>query len=70
MHVVYDNITFKHILLPIWLSAYRYNTKVYRFIINGESGEVQGQRPYSAIKIALAILAALLTIFIIYTSAG
>ncbi|MDF2437976.1 MAG: hypothetical protein K0Q95_2352 [Bacteroidota bacterium] len=52
----YNDITFKHILLPVWLSAYRYNKKVYRFMINGRTGEVQGERPYSAIKITLAVL--------------
>ena len=53
----YKDVTFKHILLPIWLSAYRYNNKVYRFMINGRTGEVQGERPYSTIKIVLAVLA-------------
>lgn len=53
----YNDITFKHILLPVWLSAYRYNEKVYRFMINGRTGEVQGERPYSAIKITLFVLA-------------
>ena len=62
MHVVYSDVTFKHILLPIWISAYGYHSKVYRFIINGRTGEVQGQRPYSAIKIALAVIAALIII--------
>ena len=67
MHVVYSNITFKHILLPVWISAYGYRSKIFRFIINGRTGEVQGQRPYSAIKIALAIIAVLTVIGIIYT---
>ncbi len=53
----YDNITFKHILLPIWISAYKYQDKVYRFMVNGRTGEVKGERPYSWIKIILAILA-------------
>jgi LSD1 subclass zinc finger protein len=53
---VYNDISFKHILLPVWLSAYRYSEKVYRFMINGRTGEVQGERPYSAIKIALTVL--------------
>jgi len=52
-------ITFKHILLPIWLSAYKYNEKTYRFMVNGRTGEVQGERPYSWIKITLAILLAI-----------
>lgn len=67
MHVVYRDVTFKHILLPIWISAYGYKSKVYRFIINGRTGEVQGQRPYSAIKIALAVIAVLAIIGIIYS---
>ncbi|HRG91248.1 MAG TPA: hypothetical protein PLW44_19630, partial [Chitinophagales bacterium] len=55
----YNNITFKHILLPIWISAYSYNNKVYNFMINGRTGEVQGQRPYSAIKIFFFVLVVL-----------
>jgi LSD1 subclass zinc finger protein len=66
LNTVYNNITFKHILLPIWISAYMYKDKVYRFLINGRTGEVQGERPYSAIKIALAILAAAAVILTFY----
>lgn len=58
----YDDITFKHILLPIWISAYNYNGKPYQFLINGRTGETQGERPYSWIKITLAVLAALTAI--------
>jgi DNA-directed RNA polymerase subunit RPC12/RpoP len=57
----HDNVTFKHILLPVWLSAYRYKDKVYRFMVNARTGEVQGERPWSWIKIAcLAILGGIL----------
>ncbi len=55
----YNNITFKHILLPIWINAYRFQNKTYRFVVNARTGEVQGERPWSVIKIALAIAAAL-----------
>lgn len=54
------NITFKHILLPLWISAFRYNNKIYRFLINGRTGKVSGERPYSIIKIALAVILGLL----------
>lgn len=54
----YQAVSFKHLLLPIWISAYRYSGKVYRFVINARSGEVQGERPYSWIKISLAVLTA------------
>ncbi len=53
-------ITFKHILLPVWLAAYKYRGKTYRFVVNGRTGSVQGERPYSAIKIALAVVCGLI----------
>ncbi len=48
--------TFKHVLLPIWISAYRYKDEVYRFLVNGQTGEVTGKAPYSVIKIVLFIM--------------
>lgn len=62
MHTQYANITFKHLLLPIWMSAYRYRGKVFRFLVNARTGEVQGERPYSALKITLAVIMALIFI--------
>lgn len=56
----YSDLMFKHVLLPIWVSAYRYNQKVYQFMVNARTGEVQGQRPYSWPKISAAVIMALL----------
>ena len=53
----HQNTTYKHCLLPIWSAAFRYKDKSYRFVINGRTGQVQGERPYSVWKIALAIIA-------------
>lgn len=55
-----SDVTFKHILLPVWVAAYRYGGKSYRFVVNGQDGKVSGERPYSAFKIALAVLAAMI----------
>ena len=52
-------VTFKHVLLPVWLAAYKYRGDTYRFVVNGRTGRVQGERPYSKGKIALAVLAGL-----------
>jgi hypothetical protein len=49
------DVTFKHILLPVWLAAYKYRGQTYRFVVNGHNGKVQGERPYSAVKIAFAV---------------
>jgi len=54
--------TFKHILLPVYISAYRYKGKEYNFFINGENGQISGTRPYSAWKIFLAVLFGLIII--------
>lgn len=53
------DITFKHLLLPVWLSAYRFRDKTYRFLVNARTGEVQGERPWSWAKITLTVLGAL-----------
>lgn len=55
-----SNITFKHILLPVWMAAYKYRGRSFRFVVNGQTGAVQGERPYSAIKIAFAVIIGLL----------
>jgi hypothetical protein len=60
----YDDITFKHVLLPLWISAYRYRDRSFRFLVNARTGEVCGERPYSAAKITLAVLAALILVAI------
>lgn len=57
----YEAITFKHVLLPTWLMAYQFNNKSYQVFINAATGEVQGERPYSAWKIAFAVLCGLIT---------
>jgi predicted RNA-binding Zn-ribbon protein involved in translation (DUF1610 family) len=60
IHVVntnFDGITYKHLLLPVWLLGYKYGGKIFQVMINACTGEVQGERPWSKWKIALAVLA-------------
>ncbi|WP_397542873.1 TFIIB-type zinc finger domain-containing protein [Roseovarius salis] len=54
------DVTFKHILLPVWVAAYRYRGESYRFVVNGRTGRVQGERPWCVWKIALAVALGLL----------
>ncbi len=60
MDVELSQMTFKHILLPVWLAAYKYRGETYRFVVNGRTGRVQGERPWSAIKITLAVILGLI----------
>jgi hypothetical protein len=58
----FSDETFKHVLLPIWTAAYKYSGKSYQFLVNGQTGEVQGERPYSWWKIGFTLLAVALVV--------
>lgn len=57
--------TFKHILLPLYMSTYRYSGKSYHFYINGQTGQIHGSHPISFWKIFFLVLAIILVIAII-----
>lgn len=57
--------TFKHILLPVYISAYQFNGKRYQFFVNGQTGVLSGKRPYSFWKIFLFIVFIILIIAVI-----
>jgi hypothetical protein len=48
------------VLLPVWMAAYKYRGRTFRFVVNGRTGRVQGERPYSKIKIAIAVVCGLI----------
>lgn len=56
----HSDTTFKHVLLPLWTAAFRFGGKHYRFVVNGRTGKVLGERPYSKVKIALTVIACVL----------
>ncbi len=61
----YSAVTFKHLLLPVWVAVYRYQDKTYQVLVNGRTARVTGYRPYSWWKIAgLAALIALVVALI------
>jgi hypothetical protein len=60
MDVRYQDVMFKLVLLPVWIAAYLYAGRTYQVLVNAHTGQVVGERPYSKVKIALAVLAGLL----------
>jgi hypothetical protein len=62
----YKNIRFRHVLLPVRINAYRYQEKVFQFLLNARTGEVRGERPYSAMKVALLLLAILIVVATVF----
>ena len=73
MSTVYSNITYKYLMLPIWVSSFKYNGKVYQFMVNGQTGKVAGKTPISVWKVVItiaAVLAALGAIILISSFMG
>ncbi|MEG2231634.1 MAG: hypothetical protein RRX92_06355 [Lachnospiraceae bacterium] len=71
LSIAYSGETYKHILLPVYSTAYDYKGKHYTVLLNGQTGEIKGDYPKSPIKIAaivIAILILLLGIFAVYNS--
>lgn len=64
LNTQYSHLTFKHILLPMWVSAYIYGGKTYRFVVNGQTGEVQGESPKSGWKIFFLVCGILIALFV------
>ncbi len=46
----WSGLTFKHVLLPLWVGTYRYRGKEYRLLVNGQTGKVGGRKPRDTLK--------------------
>ncbi len=60
-----SNTTFKHLLLPIYAGAFQFGGKTFQIVVNGRTGEVQGERPYSWLKIGCLVFVILAVILFI-----
>lgn len=56
LKTTYSDIKYKYLLLPIWISSFKYNDKVYQFMVNGQTGKVAGKTPISPLRVAIAVL--------------
>ena len=56
VNTAYSAVTYKYLLLPVWLSTYRYRDKVYHFMVNGQTGKAGGQTPVSWMRVAVAVI--------------
>ena len=54
----HSETSFKHVLLPLWSASFNFKGKTYRFVVNGRNGNIQGERPYSWVKIAFTLTSA------------
>ena len=51
----FDRVGSDLVLLPVYLLSYRYRDKLYRFLVNGQTGKVAGDKPLSWRRISVAV---------------
>lgn len=67
------DVLFRLLLMPLWIATFLFACKTYDVYVNANTGEVIGQRPYSTLKIALAVLLVVAIVvggFVIYRSSS
>lgn len=70
VNVLVEGMASQPVLLPVWIMAYRFRDRVYRFLVNGQTGRSTGQAPTSWAKILVAALALLAAIILLALVAG
>lgn len=58
VNVRIESMSSEPVLLPVWIMAYRYRDQLFRFLLNGQTGQATGQAPTSLRKILVAALIA------------
>ena len=56
VNTTYADVTYKYVLLPVWLCSFKYKGKEYGFLVNGETGKTKGKAPVSWLKVLLTVL--------------
>jgi Zn finger protein HypA/HybF involved in hydrogenase expression len=55
----FNEETWRYVLLPVYIAAYKFENKVYQVMLNGQTGAIAGQKPVAWWKIGLAVAAML-----------
>lgn len=61
----WSGLTYKHVLLPLWVGTYEYAGKSYSLLINGQTGKVAGEKPKDRLKIGLMAAAAVIVLIVV-----
>jgi hypothetical protein len=59
--VVHDHDV-KLLMVPIYIGAFRFRDRPWRFVVNAQTGKVAGKAPIDRLKVALLVVAALAVI--------
>jgi hypothetical protein len=52
----HHDVTFKLLLLPVWIASYVYAGRTWQILVNGQTAQVHGERPWSKVKITIAVI--------------
>jgi len=70
VNVRVQNLSAEPVLLPVYIMAYQYRQKVYRFLVNGQTGRHSGTAPISYKKIAAVVGLVLLALLLMLLCMG
>ena len=60
-----EQMSSEPVLLPMWMTAYRFKDRVYRLLVNGQSGRTTGEAPTSTAKILVAVAVGVAVVVVI-----
>jgi hypothetical protein len=66
VNCLFSNLRSDPLLLPVWINAFQLKGRTYRFLVNGQTGEVVGTAPFSLLKLALVVGAAALLVALFF----
>jgi hypothetical protein len=61
----WSDMTFKFVLLPLWVGSYSYLGKHYNILVNGQTGKVGGDKPRDRVKVAMFSLGGALVLLVL-----
>jgi predicted RNA-binding Zn-ribbon protein involved in translation (DUF1610 family) len=66
LNTAFSQVTYKYLMLPVYLSSFKYKNKVYQFMVNGQTGRVGGKSPVSALRVTVAVLIGLAVLALLW----
>ena len=69
----YADLTYKYVMLPIYVGNFSFKQKLFNFFVNGNTGRVNGKTPKSLVKIGFALLgviAIIIGVFLLASGLG
>ncbi len=60
-----DDLDVRLYMLPIYVGAFRYRERAFRFVVNAQTGAIVGNAPIDRLKVALVVLVGLAAVMVL-----